>query len=135
MRRRPRQRHARRDVRRQRRITCRTRLRPPQNEPENVVVQRHMTTSSLPFQSLTDDQLLVEVQQLVTRDRQTTAEILRVLIAVEARRLYLREGYSSLFTYCTQVLHMDDGAAYNRIETARAASVCRRCSRRLATGP
>src|SRR5262245_52407363 len=80
-----------------------------------------MTSSSVPFQSLSDDQLLAEVQQLARRDRQTTAEILRVLIAVEARRLYLREGYSSLFTYCTQVLHMDDGAAYNRIETARAA--------------
>src|SRR5262245_48684938 len=80
-----------------------------------------MTSSSLPFQSLTDDQLVAEVHQLVTRDRQTTAEVLRVLIAVEARKLYLREGYSSLFSYCTQALHMDDGAAYNRIETARAA--------------
>src|SRR5262245_56300775 len=80
-----------------------------------------MTSSSLPFQSLTDDQLVAEVHQLVTRDRQTTAEVLRVLIAVEARKLYLREGYSSLFSYCTQALHMDDGATYNRIETARAA--------------
>src|SRR5262245_43643632 len=122
MRRRARQRHVRRDGRLRRSITCRTRVRWPQNAPKNVVVERPMTSSSsLPFQSLTDDQLLAEVQQLVTRDRQTTAEILRVLIAVEARRLYLREGYSSLFTYCTQVLHMDDGAAYNRIETARAA--------------
>ena len=37
------------------------------------------------------------------------------------RRLYLREGCASLFTYCTQVLHLSEGAAYNRIETARAA--------------
>jgi hypothetical protein len=40
---------------------------------------------------------------------------------LDARRLYLGEGYSSLFTYCTQALHLADGAAYNRIETARAA--------------
>ena len=38
-----------------------------------------------------------------------------------ARQLYLREGCSSLFTYCTQVLHLSEGSAYNRIESARAA--------------
>jgi hypothetical protein len=35
--------------------------------------------------------------------------------------MYLGEGYSSLFTYCTQALHLAEGAAYNRIEAARAA--------------
>jgi len=40
---------------------------------------------------------------------------------IDARRLYLREGCASLFTYCTQVLHLAEGAAYNRIEAARAA--------------
>src|SRR5262245_31370751 len=80
-----------------------------------------MTSSSLPFESLSDDRLLEEVQQLVTRERHTTADVIRALIVVDARRLYLREGCSSLFTYCTQVLHMDEGAAYNRIEVERAA--------------
>jgi hypothetical protein len=40
---------------------------------------------------------------------------------LDTRRLYLGEGCSSLFTYCTQVLHLSEHAAYNRIETARAA--------------
>src|SRR5215510_373913 len=40
---------------------------------------------------------------------------------LDVRRLYLGEGYSSLFTYCTQALHLAEGAAYNRIEAARAA--------------
>jgi hypothetical protein len=44
-----------------------------------------------------------------------------LLLEVDARRLYLREGCASLFTYCTQVLHLAEGAAYNRIEAARAA--------------
>src|SRR5207253_9906170 len=38
--------------------------------------------------------------------------------AVSGRRL------SSLFTYCTQALHLSEHAAYNRIETARAARRC-----------
>ena len=40
---------------------------------------------------------------------------------LDTRRLYLGEGFSSLFTYCTQALHLSEHAAYNRIETARAA--------------
>ena len=40
---------------------------------------------------------------------------------LDARRLYLGDGYSSLFTYCTQALHLAEGAAYNRIEAARVA--------------
>ena len=43
------------------------------------------------------------------------------LAEVDARRLYLGEGCSSLFTYCTQVLHLSEHAAYARIEAARAA--------------
>jgi hypothetical protein len=47
--------------------------------------------------------------------------LIRSLVEFDTRRLYLREGCSSLFTYCTHVLHLSEGSAYNRIETARAA--------------
>jgi hypothetical protein len=40
---------------------------------------------------------------------------------LDARRLYLAQGYSSLFTYCTQALHLSEHAALGRIEVARAA--------------
>jgi hypothetical protein len=39
---------------------------------------------------------------------------------MDAWRLYLGEGCSSLFVYCTQVLHLSEHAAYGRIEAARA---------------
>src|SRR4029079_13969367 len=80
-----------------------------------------MTPARLEFEGLTNDQLLDEVRRLALRERVATADLLRCLIEVDTRRLYLREGCASLFTYCTQVLHLAEGAAYNRIETARAA--------------
>jgi hypothetical protein len=40
---------------------------------------------------------------------------------LDTRRLYLAEGCSSLFGYCTQVLRLSEHAAYGRIEAARAA--------------
>ena len=79
-----------------------------------------MTTLPL-LESLSDDELIAETKRLVAAEHVATAALLRSLIEIDARRLYLREGCSSLFTYCTQMLHLAEGAAYNRIEAARAA--------------
>lgn len=73
------------------------------------------------FDTLSDDQLLAETRRLVSHEREATAALLRALVELDARRLYLREGCASLFTDCTEVLHLAEGAAYNRIEAARAA--------------
>src|SRR5262252_6305815 len=35
--------------------------------------------------------------------------------------IHLRQGYSSLFTYCRDALSLSEHEAYNRIEVARAA--------------
>ena len=85
------------------------------------MLQTNMTSVPTSFNALTDDELLIEVQRLAACERAATIDLLRSLIEVDARRLYLREGCSSLFTYCTQVLHLAEGSAYNRIEAARAA--------------
>ena len=58
---------------------------------------------------------------MAAAERKVTAALIRSLMVVEKRRLYLREGCSSLYTYCTKVLKLCDGAACNRIEVARAA--------------
>lgn len=70
---------------------------------------------------LSDEQLLAEVHRLVARERVATAQVIASLAELDARGLYLGAGYSSLFTYCTQVLHLSEHAAYARIEAARAA--------------
>ena len=70
---------------------------------------------------LSDQELLARVQVAAQAERQATAELIVLLIELDSRRLYLGEGFSSLFTYCTQVLHLSEHAAYNRIEAARAA--------------
>ena len=73
------------------------------------------------FADLSDQQLLAEVQRLVACERQATAELIRSLMELDARRCYLAQGYASLFCYCTQVLHLSEHAALGRIEVARAA--------------
>src|SRR5687767_10154965 len=80
-----------------------------------------MTPINKSFADLSDDRLLDEVQRLATTERRATAALIESLMELDARRLYLGAGCSSLFTYCTRVLHLAEGAAYNRIEAARAA--------------
>ena len=43
----------------------------------------------------------------------------RLLGELDSRKLYLGEGFSSLFTYCNQALHFSEPAAYSRITAAR----------------
>jgi hypothetical protein len=78
-----------------------------------------MTTHS--FAQLTDRELLASIHAAANHERAATARLIALLGELDTRRLYLGEGCSSLFTYCTQVLHLSEHAAYNRIETARAA--------------
>ena len=70
---------------------------------------------------LSNAELLAEVKSAAQGERHATARLVALLAEVDTRRLYLGEGCSSLFTYCTQVLHLSEHAAYGRIEAARAA--------------
>src|SRR5687768_8925820 len=78
-------------------------------------------TTICSLNDLTDGELLAEVKRLAAAERHATAHLVASLAAFDARRLYLGEGCSCLFTYCVQVLHLSEHAAYNRIEAARAA--------------
>jgi hypothetical protein len=84
------------------------------------VLQGIMSTT-VSFSDLDNKGLLDATKNLARAERHATAALLRALMEVDARRLYLGEGCASMFTWCTQVLHMAEGAAYNRIEAARAA--------------
>ncbi len=71
--------------------------------------------------SLTDRELLSRIPALVSRERSATAALVAHLAELEARRLHLGQGCSSMFAYCVQVLHFSECEAYARIEGARVA--------------
>jgi hypothetical protein len=68
---------------------------------------------------LSDPELIAQIEQLAQREREATAILIAHLAQMEARRLYLQEGCSSLFTYCTRVLRFSERAAYRRMEAAK----------------
>src|SRR5262245_42713030 len=66
-----------------------------------------------------DKEPLSETVRAVESCRRCTADLIALLAEVDARKLYHGEGYSSLFTYCTEALHLSEPAAYIRIAAAR----------------
>ena len=80
-----------------------------------------MKISQESLSGLTDDTLLSRVYTLVASERKTTAQLIACLAEVEARGLHLSLGFSSLYAYCTEHLHLTEHAAYARIEAARVS--------------
>jgi hypothetical protein len=94
-----------------------------------------MTTSLLQVAaSLTSGELVRRVKRLANNERAATAELIAHLAEFDTRRLYLSEGYTSLFAYCTRGLHLSERAAYARIQAARLARRLPFVLERLADG-
>jgi hypothetical protein len=71
---------------------------------------------------LTDHDLLDRIAALAGKERETSAELVAHLAALDARpSLYAAKGHGSLFSYCTRVLRLSEDAACNRIDAARAS--------------
>jgi hypothetical protein len=70
---------------------------------------------------LSNQDVVARVKVLAQREREATAALIAHLAVLHGRQLYLAEGCSSMFTYCVQVLHLSESAAYSRIEAAKAA--------------
>lgn len=73
-----------------------------------------------PVSHLSDQQLVEHIDCLALSERQATARLVVSLAELEARGVHFALGYSSLFAYCRERLHLSENAALNRIEAARA---------------
>lgn len=71
--------------------------------------------------SLSNHDLLDRVVALAANERHASVELIAHLAELDTRGVYLGEGVTSLYRYCTEILYMSEHAAYNRIAAARAA--------------
>ena len=78
-------------------------LLPPTNQP------KQLSNRAL------DDALLA----LVAQERACIADILAHLAEVDRRKMYVADGFASLFRYAVEHLHMTEAAAGHRITAAR----------------
>ena len=74
---------------------------------------------SLSLRSLSDKDVLSRTVELTRRERSATLSVLQHLNEIERRKLHLKQGYSSMFDYCTSGLGYSESAANLRIRAAR----------------
>src|SRR5688572_17565690 len=106
------------------RISCQVlnRLTPRSRASIDTTMEERVMTPSLESPTmLTDVDLIVRLRALARDERRATVQLIAGLAEFERRQLYLAQGFSSLFTYCTDVLHFSEHAAYTRMEVARTA--------------
>ena len=72
------------------------------------------------LKSISDDELLRRLSELLNHSRRVESELVAHIGEVDARRLYARTA-SSMFVYATKVLSLSEYEAYLRIGVARAA--------------
>ncbi|HEU4364012.1 MAG TPA: hypothetical protein VFT13_00970, partial [Candidatus Krumholzibacteria bacterium] len=77
---------------------------------------------SFSLRSSSDRDILSRLQELVRRERSLTLSVLLHLNEIERRRLHLKQGYASMFDYCTNALGYSASAAGRRIQTARCVA-------------
>jgi hypothetical protein len=75
--------------------------------------------SALNVGCIGNEALLSEVKRLVKADRELGEALLVHLGEVDARKLYLASGYSSMYEYCRSELGMSEAEAYLRMLAAK----------------
>src|SRR6187455_2938529 len=75
-------------------------------------------THSVPFESVSDDELHATVRRLTARSNSVLADLLAHLGEVEARGIHRTRACASLYTYCIYELRMSEDAAFRRSKAA-----------------
>ena len=74
------------------------------------------------FENLSDQSVMTGIKTAVETEKKSTARVLEYLAVVDKRRLWVKEGYSSLFDFCVRYLKYSEGESYRRIQAARLTS-------------
>lgn len=70
---------------------------------------------------LMDSELLSGIKRITSNERKVQCQFITYLAEVEKRELYLKQGFSSLFTFVVSELGYSEAEALKRIQVARKA--------------
>ena len=97
-------------------------------------MQNHFQKYSSEVKKLSNKQLLSQTKFLVQRERDLHVRVLHHLEEIDSRKLYLEQGFSSLFDYAVKELGYSEGAAYRRIKAMRLCREVPETEGRLKSG-
>ena len=88
----------------------------PRDPPPRKTAMKHYSLTLLP-----DALLLRGLRSIVSRDCETTAEMLAHVAEVASRRLWADEGHPSMLDYCVRGLHMTQWGVFDDQEAVSAS--------------
>src|SRR6185369_8026651 len=80
-----------------------------------------MTTFFDSVAKLSEQELLDHFENLVARDRRTTAALLVAIAEIDERKLWATHACSSMFSFCMERFHMSEQVTAKRLWAARTA--------------
>jgi len=86
------------------------------------------------LKSLNQEELISQTDLLVKKEREVTAELIRHLCEIEARRLHLELGFGSMFEFLTKHYGYSEGAADRRLSAMRLSKSVRALWKRSRLG-
>jgi hypothetical protein len=66
-----------------------------------------------------DDELLIICKEQVLIEKKATSKVLEYLNEIDKRKIWVKEGYSSLYDFCVRYLGYSEGEANRRIQAGR----------------
>ena len=84
-----------------------------------MTTNQMITTNQI--HQLSNEDLLNATVRAAEAERSATVGLIRLLMEVDRRKLFLEQGYSSMFVFCTRALRLSEHAAYSRITAARSS--------------
>ena len=73
------------------------------------------------IKSITDEELLSRLSDLVTQSRKFNVELVVHIGEVDDRKLFAGQGFPSMHAYCRERFNLSEGETYRRIAVGRAS--------------
>ena len=89
---------------------------------------------SFRIKQLNNEELLSRTKLLVQKERDIHIQVLHHLAEIDSRKLYFKQGFSSLFDYAVRELGYSEGAAYRRIKAMKLCQDLPGTTSRLQSG-
>ena len=93
-----------------------------------------MENQSFCIKQLSNERLLSQTKLLVQKERELHIQVLHHLSEIDTRKLFFKQGFSSLFDYAVRELGYSEGAAYRRIKAMKLCRNLPKTASRLQSG-
>ena len=97
-------------------------------------MESHIQHQSFTIKQLSNKELLSHTKLLVQKERNIHIQILHHLAEIDSRKLFFKQGFSSLFDYTVRELGYSEGAAYRRIKAMKLCQELPETANRLQSG-